>query len=256
MHGHVAVVTGTGPGVGRACAEAFCREGADVVIAARDEARLAALAADLRASFPGATVDTRCFDLTDASSCRALIADVEEAIGGVDHLVNVAAAGGGGGALDTADLDGWRQAFEANVIGTLELSRSAARSMADRRAGTIVQISTLGARSLPKRQAAYTSTKQAMESASMTLAKEVGPSGVRVNIVVPGYITGEGLDRLVAHSAETTGEDPAVVSERMASTASLKRHVDPADIAEAALFLSSERARCITGVALPVTAGQ
>ena len=95
-----------------------------------------------------------------------------------------------------------------------------------------------------------------MVAASLTLAKELGPSNVRVNIVTPGYTSGPNLDALFAAGAARTGEDVAAYSARMASTASLRRHVDPDDIAEAVLFLSSDRARNITGVELPVTAGQ
>jgi 2,3-dihydro-2,3-dihydroxybenzoate dehydrogenase len=170
-------------------------------------------------------------------------------------LVNVATLGGHT-LIDEADWEMWRRAFEVNVIGTLEVSRSAARSMAARGGGSIVQVSTFGTHARPPRQAAYTSTKQAMVTASLTLAKELGRRNVRVNVVTPGYTTGPNLDALFEGAAARTGETAAEVSERMASTAALRRHVDPEDIADAVLFLSSDRGRNITGVELPVTAGQ
>jgi NAD(P)-dependent dehydrogenase (short-subunit alcohol dehydrogenase family) len=170
--------------------------------------------------------------------------------------VNIATDGGGNAPVDEADWDGWRRAFEVNVLGTLEVSRSAARSMRERGGGSIVQISTFGTHATPPRQASYTATKLAMVQASMTMAREVGPYGIRVNVVTPGYTTGAPLDALVAATAARTGESPGAVNERLARTASLRRHVDPQDIAEAVLFLASDRARNITGVELPVTAGQ
>jgi NAD(P)-dependent dehydrogenase (short-subunit alcohol dehydrogenase family) len=255
LDGKVAIVVGAGPGIGRACATAFAGAGADVVVAARREEPLRALAADVAAA-TGRAVEPVATDLGDVASCRALVDATVARFGGVDVLVNVATLGGGNAPVDEADWEHWRRAFEVNVVGTLEVSRAAARSMAARGGGSIVQVSTFGTHALPPRQAAYTSTKQAMVTASLTLAKELGRHDVRVNIVTPGYTTGPNLDALFQGVADRTGETLDVVSERMARTAALRRHVDPEDIAEAVLFLASDRARNITGVEIPVTAGQ
>lgn len=142
------------------------------------------------------------------------------------------------------------------MVGTIEVAGAASVSMAARGGGSIVLVSTFGTHALPPRQAAYTATKQAMVSASRTMAKEVGRDNVRVNVVTPGYTTGDNLDALFQGLADRTGESLEAVSARMAKTAALRRHVDPEDIAEAVLFLSSDRARNITGVEIPVTAGQ
>jgi NAD(P)-dependent dehydrogenase (short-subunit alcohol dehydrogenase family) len=255
LENKVAMVVGAGPGVGRACALAFGRAGAQVVVAARRLGPLQQLADEVAAS-TGAALRAVEADLGDPASCRSLVDAVVADLGGVDVLVNVATAGGGGGPIDGDDFERWRTAFAVNVIGTLEVSRCAARSMASRGGGSIVQIGTLGTHARPPGQAAYTSTKQAMMTASLTLAKELGRDNVRVNVVTPGYITGAPFDALVRAAAERRDESPAAVSARMASTAALRRHVDPEDIAEAALFLSTDRARNITGIELPVTAGQ
>lgn len=255
LEGKVALVVGAGPGIGRACAVSFAEAGADVVVAARREEPLRALAEEVAAATRG-RVEAVPADLGDVASCAALVATAVERCGGIDALVNVATLGGGRSSVDEADWDHWRLAFEVNVIGTLEVSRAAARSMAARGGGSIVQISTFGAHSMPPRQAAYTSTKQAMVTASRTLAKELGRAGVRVNVVTPGYTTGPNLDALFRGVADRTGEDVATVSTRMAATAALRRHVDPEDIAAAVLFLCSDAARNITGVEIPVTAGQ
>ncbi len=249
LDGKVAIVAGAGPGIGRACAAAFRREGAQVVVAARNAERLAALAAELDAE----PVPT---DLGDLDACRALVERAVDRFGGVDVLVNVATTGGGQTAVDDADWDDWRRAFEVNVLGTLEISRSAARSMAARGGGSIIQIGTFGTTALPPRQARYTATKQAMVTASRTLAKELGRDNVRVNVVTPGYTTGPNLDTLFQGVADRTGESWEDVSHRFAKTAALRRHVDPEDIADAVLFLAGPRARNITGVELDVTAGQ
>jgi NAD(P)-dependent dehydrogenase (short-subunit alcohol dehydrogenase family) len=251
----VAVVVGAGAGIGRACALGFARAGADVVVAARRAEPLQALAEDI-ASDTGRRIEAMVADLADPTSCSSLTASVVDRFGGVDSLVCVAASGAGRSAIDNADWDDWRAAFEVNVLGTLEVSRCAARSMAERGGGAIVHVGSFGARSLPPGQGAYTATKQAALAAARTLAKELGPSGVRVNVVTPGYTTGADLDALLASMAERRGEPVDAVAARLASTAALRRHVDPDDIAAAVLFLCSDAARSITGVELPVTAGQ
>lgn len=255
LDGKVAIVVGAGPGIGRACALAFAGAGAEVVVAARRPEPLAALAADVAAA-TGRAVEPVATDLADVASCRALVEAAVERFGGVDVVVTVATFSGGQVPVDEADWDLWRRAFEVNVVGTLEVSRSAARSMVARGGGSIVHVSTFGTTSLPPKMASYTATKQAMVGASRTLAKELGRHNVRVNIVTPGYTTGPNLDAMFERAAEHSGEDAAALSARAARTAALRRHVDPEDIAEAVLFLASDRARNITGVDLPVTAGQ
>ncbi len=255
LTGKVAMVVGAGPGVGRACALAFARDGADVVVSARRSEPLAELAEDIAAQ-TGRRVVPIVSDLAEPASLVALVDEAVGRFGGIDALVTVATAGGGQVPLDRADWDLWRRAFQVNVIGTLEVSRCAARSMVSRSGGSIVHVGTFGTHSLPAGQAAYTSTKEAAMTASKTLAKELGQHGVRVNVVSPGYITGEPLDELLRSVADRNGKSIEEVSTALARTAALRRHVSPADIAEAVLFLSSGRAHGITGVELPVTAGQ
>jgi NAD(P)-dependent dehydrogenase (short-subunit alcohol dehydrogenase family) len=95
-----------------------------------------------------------------------------------------------------------------------------------------------------------------MVTASLTLAKELGPANVRVNVVTPGFTTGEPLSAMIGSIATRTGESPDDVSARMAAGAALRRHVDPQDVAAAVVFLAGPGARNITGVELPVTAGR
>jgi len=267
LEGKTAVVVGTGPGIGTACARALATAGADVVVSARTHDRLAVLARQLAAE-TGRLVLPLAVDVGDLSSCRALIDAVLERCGRIDVLVNVATAGGehqridevdgiaGIDELEEAGWASWRRAFEVNVVGTLELSRLAAQAMRQVGGGSIVQIGTLGTHSLPTGRARYTSTKQAMVSASLTLAKELGSANVRVNVVTPGYVTGPPLDALVRSVADRTGESAEDTSRRLARGAALRRHVDPEDVAEAVLFLAGPGARAITGIELPVTAGR
>src|ERR1700722_7651306 len=127
MDGLTAIVAGAGPGVGRACAAALRGQGADVVIAARDAARLETLAAAIEAEPPaGPRVVPLSFDFADLASCQALVDQTLAHFSRIDVLVNVATTGGEHSSIDEGDWGAWRRAFEVNVIGTLELSPLAA----------------------------------------------------------------------------------------------------------------------------------
>jgi NAD(P)-dependent dehydrogenase (short-subunit alcohol dehydrogenase family) len=263
LDGQVAIVAGAGPGIGRACATALRREGADVVVAARDAGRLEAMAFEMTAigpsgpgPGPGSHVLPIAFDFADLDSCRALVDETMEHLGRVDILVNVATVGGETGAVADGDWGSWRRAFEVNVIGTMELSRLAAHAMGPNPGGSITQVGTIGTRALPAGRARYTATKSAMVTASLTMAKELGRAHVRVNIVTPGFVTGAPLDAMMDAIAARSGESVGEVSARIAAGAALRRHVDPADVAEAVVFLAGPGARNITGIELPVTAGR
>ena len=148
------------------------------------------------------------------------------------------------------------RSVQINVIGTMEICRSAAKHMALTGGGSIINISALSATTLMTGLSRYTSTKGAMESMSKTMAKEVGPVGVRVNIVTPGLTTGEPLTAMFQRMAEAQNRTPEEISDGFARQAALRRHVDPDDIAQAVLFLASPRSRNITGQEIQVTAGQ
>ena len=196
-------------------------------------------------------------DLADLDSCRNLIDQTVAELGRIDALVNVATFGGGRAAVADIDLDEYRSAFEVNVVGTLEVARRAASQMGEQgTGGSIVAVSTIGVHVRQQKMTVYTSTKLAATQALFIMAKEVGPQGVRVNVVTPGYTTGPNLDRLFASIAERTGRPLDEVIAQASSTAPLRRHVDPDDVAHAVVFLASDRARNITGVEIPVDAGQ
>ena len=255
MAGKVAIITGAGPGVGRSCALALAADGADLALAARRVEPLEALAAEV-AQATGRRVVAVPTDIAHHDSAAALADTAAAELGRVDAVVNVATAGGARAAVADIDWGDYRYSFELNVIGTLEVSRRAAEHMKAVGGGSIVQIGTLSTHSVPEKMAIYTSTKAALQTASMVMARELGPHNIRVNIVTPGYITGDNLNRLWQGIAEQTGKTAQQVSDRAARAAALNRHVDPDDIAEAVLLLASERGRGITGQEIRVDAGQ
>jgi len=256
LEGAVALVTGAGAGIGRSCALALAGDGASVVVAARRSEPLTALAAEVAEASGQKTLAVPT-DISDVEQCRAAVERTVDEFGRIDVVVNVATHGGSPtSSVADIDWDDYRESVQVNVIGTMEICRAAGRHMAAAGSGSIVNISALSATTLMADLARYTSTKGAMESMSKTMAKEIGPTGVRVNIVTPGMTNGPQLDAMFERMAVAQARTPEEVSARFASGAALRRHIDPDDIAEAVLFLASPRARNITGQEIQVTAGQ
>jgi len=253
LAGKVAIVSGAGAGIGQACARALARDGASVVVAARSQGTLDEAVAAVEVE--GGTALAVATDVGDMAQCRRLVETAAAHFGRLDVVVNVAAYSGGHATVEALELDDFRAAFEVNVLGTLEISRQALPHLRAAGGGAIVQISTLAVRGMQPKQAAYSATKRALTTASQTLAKEVGPDGVRVNIVVPGYIHGPHLEALFARISAQTGRPVADVYAEAAAATALRRLPTPDDVAEAVLFLASPRSAAITGVALDVTGG-
>jgi NAD(P)-dependent dehydrogenase (short-subunit alcohol dehydrogenase family) len=160
-----------------------------------------------------------------------------------------------------ADLDDWEQAWLVNVLGPLELFRTAvphlAAAGADHPAGgAIVAVSALAVRAINAGQGAYAATKAALTVAAQTLAREVGVDGIRVNVVVPGFVPGPNTETMFSRMAERQQTTVEAVQEQLAREHALRRLPTPDDIADAIVFLASERARSITGQTLDVNGGR
>ena len=194
-------------------------------------------------------------DLKDLDACAALVERTAGELGGLDALVNVATHPFPQQRIADFDWSSYEESVRLNIMGTMKVCGEAARRMGETGGGGIVNVGTLSTTALLPGLAEYTSTKAAMIAMSKTLAGEVGRQGVRVNVVTPGYTTGAPLDQLMAQMGKAAGLSGPAMSERVADRSALARHVDPEDIAEACLYLCSERARNVTGIELHVTAG-
>ncbi len=254
LNGRVGIVTGAGPGIGRATALAFAQDGADVAVAARRPEPLEALAREI-ADKTGKRILAIPCDITDLDSCTALVDRTVAELGRVDVLVNVATSGFPRQRLVDFDWSSYDRSVQLNVVGTMKVCGEAAKKMVATGGGSIINIGTLSSTAVMAKNAEYSSTKLAMVAMSKTMAREMGRDNIRVNIVTPGFTTGEGLTELFEKMGQGTGKTVEDMSAQMAETTELKRHVDPEDIAEACLYLGSGRARNVTGIELHVTAG-
>ncbi|MFE3198258.1 SDR family NAD(P)-dependent oxidoreductase [Embleya sp. NPDC059237] len=249
----VAIVAGAGAGIGRASALALARDGADLVLAARRPEPLRELADEIR-ELTGRRVLAVPTDLADHGACRALVDTAARESGRVDVVVNVATYNPSG-RLEELDPDEFRRAFEINVLGVLAVSRAALPHLRAVGGGSIVQISSEAPRAKLVGLGAYAATKAAMEVASGVLAKEVGPDGIRVNVVVAGYTENAKLAGYIADIAARRAVPESEVRAELTRSSALRRITRPEDIADAVAFLASDRARAITGTVVPVTSG-
>jgi NAD(P)-dependent dehydrogenase (short-subunit alcohol dehydrogenase family) len=253
LAGRVAIVSGAGEGIGRSCALALAADGADVALGARRLEQLDRVAAEVRAlgrrALPVPT------DIAEPGRCRELVTRTVDELGRLDVVVNVAALSVEEATVENVARSDWERALDVNLFGTMEVSRAALAPLRAAGGGSIVQVGTLSTRTTPPRLAPYVSAKLAMTGASLAMAREVGRDGIRVNVVVPGYVTGPHLDVLFAQYAARRGVTVEQVFADAARQAVLGRIPSPDDVAEAVLFLASPRAAGITGVQLDVNAG-
>jgi NAD(P)-dependent dehydrogenase (short-subunit alcohol dehydrogenase family) len=246
LAGQVAIVTGAAQGIGAACARALAQAGATVVIADRDGEAARATAAHIAAATKPA-VTTAEVDVADAEQCHALIAVAAEHHGHVDILVNCAAVVAMKPALDLTVHD-WQRIFSVGVFGAFACAQAFAQHVIARSGrGAIVNISSITAQQSAHGRAAYAASKAALDSMTRSLALEWAEHGIRVNAVAPSHTATARLQQAIQ---EGRLEYDAIVQR-----IPLGRFADPGEIADAVVFLCSDRARFITGQVLAVDGG-
>jgi len=232
------LVTGGSRGLGRAVVEA---------LAAEPQARVAFTwnADEGAARTVEETTGARAFrlDLRDRARPDELVAEVEESLGPIDGLVNNAGLRRESLLAMTSDED-WEAVLDANLGGLFRCCRAVLRGMMVRRRGAIVNVSSLSALHGVAGQGAYAASKAGILGLTRSLAREAGRRGVRVNAVVPGFV-----------ETDLTAGIPGPAVAALRAGECLPRGVQPGDVAQAVLFLLSDRAAAITGQALVVDAG-
>ena len=249
------IVSGVGTGLGHQVAAAVVEDGGNAVLGARTEARLAESAGAID---PGGTRTAhRVTDITDEAQCEGLAAVALERFGRIDAVVHVAAWDSCFGGLQDADFATWQGVLDVNLLGTLRMTRACLPGLREN-GGSVVFIGTQSAVAAPSqvRQAAYAASKGALTSAMYSLARELGPDRIRVNTVLPGWMWGPPVQAYVRSAARAEGVPEDEVLGRLAGRMALPEPATDRDVAEAAVFLASDRARAITGQSLLVNAGE
>jgi len=255
LQGKTVIVSGVGPGLGGAVARCAHRDGANVVIAARNAAKLDALAQQLDPS--GQRVAPHAFDITDAEACAGIARFAEERFGGVDALIQVAAFDAVFGNLETTTADDWRKVMEVNVIGTTQLCRCVVPGLKKRGGGAIVLIGSQSYNHPPDTaQLAYASSKGALMSAMFQMAVELGPAKIRVNTVIPTWMWGPPVQSYVKWQAKEQGVSEDAIVAHIAKRFPMREIPPDDDVAEVAVLFASDRMRMVTGQYLRVDAGE
>ncbi|MGH9208752.1 MAG: SDR family oxidoreductase [Acidimicrobiales bacterium] len=253
LKGKVAVVSGVGPGMGRDISLAFARNGADVVMGARTESKLAEVASEVEGL--GRRAVYRAGDVTVEADCVALADLARSELGAIDILVNNAFIQPPFQTIEDNSMDTWQTAFDINVFGSVRMTKAVIPCMKVQRSGSIIFINSMSVRRTRPYFGAYSATKSALISTARVLASELGGDGIRVNSVVPGYIWGPSVEWYFKELAGQRGCTPDEIYEEIASETCLHHLPTSAEIADAVLFLASPLARAITGQALDVNAG-
>ena len=236
----VAIITGGSRGIGFATADKFLKEGATVILAASSQASADKAVAQLREKYPESTVAGISPDLSSLESVRDAFREATGKYGCVDILVNNAGVSESTSFLEYTE-DTFDKVMNLNVKGVFNATRAAAECMAARGTGVILSTSSMVSISGQPSGFAYPASKFAVNGLTVSLARELGPKGIRVNAVAPG-ITETDMMKAV----------PREVIEPMIANIPLRRLGQPEDIANAFVFLASDRASYISGEVLHV----
>ncbi|GAA3827027.1 SDR family oxidoreductase [Nocardioides panacisoli] len=249
----VVVLSGVGPGLGRALGEQASLMGADLVLASRTEKRLEKMAAVVREHGRRALVVPT--DITDEGARAHLVEAALEEFGRVDCLINNAFGIPPMDPLTTLGLDGLRAAQETNVFAPLRLSALFADALAESK-GSILMINSCVLYQSQPEFAGYKLSKGTLAHMSSSLATELGPRGIRVNSVAPSYIYEDVNKAYFDWLAQESGRTHEEVYAEKAAPTDLKRLATPEEVAQAALFLASDLAGAVTGQLLNIDCGE
>jgi NAD(P)-dependent dehydrogenase (short-subunit alcohol dehydrogenase family) len=252
LSGKVAFITGGGTGIGRACAMAFAREGAQVAVAGRRKAPLDAVGAEIAAARAaagaGKSLAISC-DVTQRTSVEDAVAQAEKHFGRLDTIVNNAGAVVVATVEHTSDAE-WDRVLAANLTGTFFVSRAALAPLRKAGGGSIINIGSVLGLVARKDRAAYCAAKAGVSGLTRAMALDHAHEKIRVNCICPTLVETE----LGMQSIQQTPNAAAEIQKRIAEIP-IGRLGKPEDVAMMAVYLASEDASWVTGVSFPLDGG-
>ncbi len=248
-----AIVCGSTQGIGRACAEALAQLGCAVTLLARNEQALHEVVGMLPTP-EGQNHAVLVADFQQPDAVQAAVsAHVEER---PTHILINNTGGPPGGPASEAGLDEYRRAFEAHVICNQILAQAVIPAMRDASYGRIINIISTSVKAPIPNLGVSNTIRGAVANWAKTLATELGPHGITVNNVLPGFTTTARLESIIGKRAAAGNVDPDVIADRMRNSVPARRFGEAAEVAAAVAFLASPAAAYISGINLPVDGGR
>lgn len=244
LDGKIALVSGASRGIGKEIALGFAEQGARLVICSRKQEALEAVAEEIRAR--GAECLPVACHTGSPEQITALFGKIADTFGGLDILVNNAAANPYFGPVLDADLGVWEKTIDVNLKGYFLMSQAAARMMVKKGGGSIINVASIAAFSPPVFQGIYGITKAGVIAMTKSFAKELATSNVRVNAICPGLTETKFSKVLI--------ETPDIYQVAL-QMIPMKRHAQPSEMVCAALFLASDASSYVTGASIVVDGG-
>lgn len=235
------IVTAGASGIGLAIASRFMSNGAVVHVCDID-AEAIECARSAHPGLCGAVVD-----VASEPDVHAFVNSAAAQMGGLDALVNNAGIAGACAALEDISAEHWARSFDVNVHGAFYFVKAATRMMKAQGGGAIINISTGSVFTLPAGRADYVASKWAIEGLSRAAARELGPAGIRVNVIRPGFINSARMRKILSAKAASEGVSLEQVERVFLDYISMRTKVEPEEIGDVAVFLASTAARHITG---------
>lgn len=246
LSGRTAIVTGSSRGIGQAIAEAFAAHGANVVISSRSQAACEAVSTAIDTRHGAGRALPVAANIGSKEALQHLVDEARRAFGGIDILVCNAATNPYYGPMSGISDEQFRKVLDNNIISSHWLIQMVAADMLERRAGSIIIVSSIGGMSATRSIGAYNISKAADFQLARNLAAEFGPSGVRVNCIAPGLIRTD--------FSRALWENPATL-DRLTGSVPLRRIGEPEELAGAAVFLASSASSFVTGQTIIVDGG-
>ena len=240
------LITAGASGIGREMARSFVASGASVFVVDIDAPALAALAKE------SPRIETAECDLSSRADIERVVPAAVDALGGLDVLVNNVGISGPTAPVESFDPDAWEQVMQVNLNGTFNVTRLAIPHLKKSPAGSIIIMSSVAGRFGYPNRSAYCASKWGLIGLTKTLSIELGEFGIRVNAILPGAVAGERIDKVFAGRAQLSGRTAEQERADSMSIQSLKRFVDPRDIAALAVFISSDAGKSVSGQMLPI----
>jgi len=253
LKNRIAIVAASSQGIGRATAEAFAAEGCRIAMCARNAQTLQAAAENIAKNY-ATEVFAQAVDVTDAEAVRRFVAAVVSKFGGVDICITNAGGPPAKGFL-AVGLEEWKKVVDLNFLSTVYFAREVIPHMQHQHWGRIITITSITTKQPVADLVLSNAVRAAVVGLVKSLANEFGKDGILVNNVGPGYTATDRLKELAKTRSTATGKSEKEISEDWSTDAALKRLGEPHEIADAIVWLASERASYVTGQTVLVDGG-